>query len=113
MVNRRERQRLATFLGVNQREFNRRYTKRTDFGLTSLRFVDGACVFLKEGLCQVHDAKPTQCRSWPFWEENLLSPQAWEKDVADFCPGEGRGNVIDDDLIFKLLQETERALQDD
>jgi len=113
MVNRIERRSLTSFLGLTQRDFLRRYTKRTDFGFTSLRFVDGACVFLKDGLCQVHEVKPTQCRSWPFWEENLESPQSWANEVADFCPGEGRGNVIDDDLILKLAQETERALQDD
>ena len=46
------------------------------------------CALLDEekGQCSVYEARPVQCRTWPFWPENLESPEAW--DLASFeCEG--------------------------
>lgn len=58
------------------------------------------CVFLDresvpgKGLCKVYQARPTQCRTWPFWRENLTSRRAWEaaKRRAP-CPGMDSGRT--------------------
>jgi len=72
-----------------------------------LRFVDGACPFLKGTSCKVYDARPIQCRTWPFWPENLKR-KVWNNEVAPFTPGVGRGRLykraeIDD--IARLMPE--------
>lgn len=38
------------------------------------------CVFLKERKCLVYSARPTQCRTYPWWPENLASRKAWEEE---------------------------------
>ena len=58
------------------------------------------CVFLDrtkvpgKALCSVYESRPTQCRTWPFWSENLDSEQIWEnvKRVTP-CPGMGAGQL--------------------
>ena len=61
----------------------------------SLReFPNGDCVFFdteKKG-CQVYGARPVQCSTWPFWDSNLKSQQAW-KATCEECPGSGTGKV--------------------
>ncbi|MDR3139633.1 MAG: YkgJ family cysteine cluster protein [Treponema sp.] len=45
------------------------------------------CVFWNQG-CSVYDARPLQCRVFPFWPSMLESAGIWEN--AD-CPGMGKG----------------------
>jgi Fe-S-cluster containining protein len=42
--------------------------------------------------CAIYSVRPSQCRSWPFWPENLSSPEAWNK-AARKCPGINRGRL--------------------
>jgi Fe-S-cluster containining protein len=44
------------------------------------------CVFFKDKQCSIYEVRPTQCRTYPFWKQNLASPQDWEK-VAFECEG--------------------------
>ncbi len=46
-----------------------------------------------EALCRVREARPGQCRTWPFWPENLSNPGAWKK-AARRCAGMGRGPLV-------------------
>lgn len=109
-VNARERQRIADELGVSLGSFNRRFTRSEEDGARVLRFVDGACIFLQDGLCSVHEVKPVQCRTWPFWEELLASPEVYEREVRAFCPGSRQGPRVDPRSIRAQMEETEAAL---
>ena len=109
-VNARERQALADHLGLSLGQFNRRYTRSEDDGARVLRFVARACIFLEDGLCSVHEAKPVQCRTWPFWEELLASPEVYEREVRSFCPGSRTGPTVEAASIRAQLEETEAAL---
>jgi len=61
------------------------------------------CIFLKpipgrgKG-CMVYPVRPLQCRTWPFWKENLRSLTAWRQAAAK-CPGIGSGLWYDYDKI--------------
>jgi Fe-S-cluster containining protein len=44
------------------------------------------CVFLKGKKCGIYGARPTQCRTFPWWSENLKSPDHW-KETAERCEG--------------------------
>ncbi len=81
--------RLAAFLGLEPDEFHRRYTAGED-GSRYLRDVGPDCVFLDQFRCTVHPARPTQCRTFPFWPQNLVDRSRWEK-LREFCPGVDRG----------------------
>lgn len=98
-----ERRDLARALGMRTSSFTRKYCRRSD-GNYELRATPTSCIFLRENRCSVYDARPGQCRSWPFWPENMTR-KVWSRDVAPFCPGVGRGHVIAADTIDRILRE--------
>ena len=56
------------------------------------------CVFLKrdeqgKALCSIYSVRPQQCRTWPFWRENLKAPRTWQK-AGDRCPGMNKGTFF-------------------
>jgi uncharacterized protein len=85
-----ERRRLAQHLQLSTSTFTRRYCQRTH-GFFHLRNPTSDCVFLDGARCTVYGARPGQCRTFPFWRENM-SPRAW-RDTARGCEGVGRGRV--------------------
>lgn len=110
-ANRRERQALADFLGIEAEVFDARYTQQDEDGHLTLRFEDGHCVFLKDDQCSVHEAKPVQCRTWPFWEELLESEQTYREEVLDFCPGSGTGPVVPATEVSRQVAWTESEFE--
>ena len=55
-------------------------------------------------MCTVYKSRPSQCRTWPFWNENMNS-KVWNKDISVNCPGVGKGQLISQKKINKLLKE--------
>jgi Fe-S-cluster containining protein len=43
------------------------------------------CIFWETG-CTVYDARPLQCRTYPFWQPIVSSKQNWEM-TSVVCPG--------------------------
>ena len=83
---------LAAHHGLGVAEYRRRFTRRED-GHTLLKIDGEVCPYLDGARCTVYDARPTQCRTFPFWKSSLRTPAAWEA-LASFCPGIGRGDVV-------------------
>lgn len=78
---------IADHLKISREKFLQTYTRKI-FGKISLRedLLNYDCVFLKDRRCQIYSARPLQCRTFPWWEENLTSPESW-KEVARRCEG--------------------------
>ena len=68
-------------------------------------------MFLRDNKCTAYEARPTQCRTWPFWPE-VMSPKAWKKEVAQFCPGIGKGKKISAEKIKAQLEEQKKSEDD-
>lgn len=96
-----EAEAMASAVGVSLDLFIERYTRRLG-GRRSLKELvrDGKhdCVFLDrdsrpgKAICQIYKARPKQCRTWPWWPENLESPEAWDSVRRHTpCPGMGSG----------------------
>ena len=82
-----EVEKMAEFLGISKQEFIQRYTREVDGELALLEFPRSYdCIFLRDKKCLVYGARPKQCRTFPFWPENLTSKQAWEA-TARRCEG--------------------------
>jgi Fe-S-cluster containining protein len=96
-----DRRRLATHLGLTTAVFTARYTEKVD-GQYQLKYADKDCPFLKNGACAVYEARPWQCRTWPFWPENM-NREAWEREVAGFCPGVGKGRLYTAEEIKLII----------
>jgi len=58
--------------------------------------------------CRVYEARPAQCRSWPFWSENVESEGTWEVTKI-LCPGSGEGDLIDAATITRRARERAAA----
>lgn len=101
-----DRRRFAQFLGISTATFTRKYCDKNEHGVFHLKedSKNTDCMFLKNKRCSVYEARPTQCRTWPFWPE-VMSPKAWSRDVAAFCPGVGRGPLISPEKIQNILAE--------
>ena len=83
--------RLAEHLELTDREFSDRYTEVGD-GYRVLLMDRPECPFLEGMRCGVYPARPTQCRTFPFWSENLATPEDWKK-AAKISPGIDNGRL--------------------
>lgn len=78
---------------------------RSARGKRTLRERDnGDCVFLdaKRG-CTIYPVRPPQCRTWPFWDSNVETPEEWQK-TCEVCPGSGQGELIPVEEISRRLK---------
>ncbi len=104
-INEEESQTLAKHLQLNLSQFYQQYTEiEASTGLRILQSLpDGACIFYQNSHCSVYPARPLQCRTYPFWPENLTSAYQW-KQTAKECPGIGQGEQIPAQQIEQLRQ---------
>ena len=92
---------IAEFRGEPVEEVRGLYTKKGIRGLSLREKLDGDCVFFERGKgCTIYPVRPSQCRTWPFWESNLATPADWDK-TCSICPGSGRGELIPAEEIVK------------
>jgi Fe-S-cluster containining protein len=93
-VSRAEQRRIQGFLGVSWAWLRRRYVRRFDQNLDSLRMEHGRCVFLgPDRRCTIYSVRPAQCRHYPYWPELVGNGSAWRAE-AKRCEGIGRGDVV-------------------
>lgn len=70
--------------------------------------VEGQCRFLTDaGRCGVYEARPTQCRTWPMWPENMN--EATQEQFTKICPGIGKGDELSEDEVNAKLVEQKRT----
>lgn len=109
----KDRMRLAAFLHKPINKFAQRgHFTTTRFGGTGwhwyLKSGEGQCKFLtKAGKCSVYEARPTQCKTWPFWPENM-KPETQEMFMKE-CPGIGVGPELADEVLNAQLDEQRKA----
>ena len=60
------------------------------------------CIFWEQNGCSVYEARPLQCRAFPFWHSVLSSKKNWNL-TAQSCPGIGQGKLHSRDSIKKWL----------
>jgi uncharacterized protein len=81
---------MAATLKISRQDFLKRYTRQIDgrIALTERKQPNGDydCVFLKDRKCTLYTARPKQCRTYPWWKENLNSLEDW-KEAAEICEG--------------------------
>jgi Fe-S-cluster containining protein len=125
-----DRKRMALYFGISEAEFRRQHCRNVDgfwalndagvmpnFDKTQAAAND--CQFLKDKRCSIYEARPTQCRTWPFWPE-VMSARKWKKEVETFCPGVQPGakglktysaREIDTAIAEQKLAELEMRLE--
>jgi len=82
---------IARFRKLPVEEFSRHFVRRVGEHYSLIERPGGDCIFWdREQGCTVYEARPVQCRTWPFWPENVETPEAW-KHITEVCPGSGKG----------------------
>jgi len=101
---------IVAHLGLTEPECRRRYVRQVGRRF-SLREVPGCndCVFLtapspQGRTCRIYPVRPLQCRTWPFWPSNLVTPEDWAW-AARRCPGINRGPLFP----FRHIEEKRNA----
>ncbi len=85
---------MARRLKLSTAEFEERYVRKVGIRKSLVELDNGDCIFFDSNSrkCTVYDARPRQCRTWPFWSSNVASERAW-KETCEVCPGSGKGKL--------------------
>ena len=112
---------MAARMGISSSQFYAEYTRDAGSGVRQLKEVQTAhgldCILLKRGAdgagpgkCSVYSDRPTQCKTFPFWPENLESPEAWAEAKRDVpCPGMNEGTLHTIDEITAIAADDAAA----
>jgi Fe-S-cluster containining protein len=95
---------MAAALNLSEQAFLAQYAHKIDghWSLIEKQIEQGFdCVFLDrvsqpgKAVCSMYHARPSQCRTWPFWPENLNSRRQWEAVKRRTpCPGMDSGKLV-------------------
>lgn len=86
---------LANELSMDVPDFERKFVRAVGKRKSLVERANGDCVFFDGTTrrCRLYAIRPAQCGTWPFWESNLESAEAWQ-EVTDTCPGSGHGRTF-------------------
>jgi Fe-S-cluster containining protein len=100
-VNREDVLQMAAHLDLYPHTFHSKYVRWSE-GFPVLKSRDGACIMLQGKGCRVYPVRPRQCRTWPFWAENLKR-HVWYREVRKRCPGVGQGRRYTPQEIERII----------
>jgi Fe-S-cluster containining protein len=90
-VSEEEIEALARFRDLEVDAFSRAFVRRVGDHYSLTERPGGDCIFWDRAQgCTVYEARPVQCRTWPFWPENVETPEDWTR-INQICPGSGQG----------------------
>ena len=107
-VTDREIDEISSYLGMPRKDFVRCSLKKIGgrYSIRDVRNANWSCLFFSEGKCVVYPVRPVQCRTWPFWTENLRSRSSWAQTSKD-CPGIGSGKSYSRDEIVARMTDSD------
>lgn len=95
---------LANHFQITKEEFTQKYTRFVDGRYALLeRPINYDCILLDGTKCTAYEARPIQCKTFPWWIANIETPQDWEMAAAR-CEGI---NHIDAPIVPALEIETQ------
>ena len=104
-LSKKDIKKLSDNLKVSTKKFVRDYCDKTNgyIHLKELKENQGDCIFLVNKRCSVYKSRPIQCRTWPFWPENM-NTKTWNNEISKNCPGIGKGKIISKEKILKQIK---------
>lgn len=107
-VNEKEIKGMAEALQIDVPLFKRKYLRSRDnrYALVEKKTPSGEydCIFLSDKKCQVYQARPVQCRTFPWWPEHLQSKEGWDHAALE-CEG------INDQAPVIPYEEIQKGLE--
>jgi len=97
---------MSNYLAISIQDFIRSYCRFVDVGIQvtlSLKEKDPFdCIFLSSEGCQIYEARPIQCRTYPFWEAIIANESSWNAESKE-CPGIGKGSIVQPQKIAEAI----------
>lgn len=105
-VTRPEIKFIADFLKVKPEHVRQKYLRRVGLRTTVIEQPNTKdCVFLRKNndqkRCTIYPVRPSQCRTWPFWPDNLANTDEWNR-AAQRCSGINHGRFYSFEEIEKI-----------
>ncbi len=102
---------MAAAMQMEVEPFRDKFVRQVGDRESLIEYSDGDCIFLDPQTrgCMVYQARPTQCRTWPFWDSNVVSPTAWKR-TCEVCPGAGEGKLYS---LAQIEQARQRSVDVD
>lgn len=103
--------RIAPHFDLSPQEFLARHCDQRDGETRLADKSSDPCRFVTETGCSIHEVKPLQCRTFPFWPEYVRARRSW-RNLRRFCPGIGEGPIVPLEEIRREAQATKDAFPD-
>jgi len=105
-VTDREIAAITRHLGISEPQMRKRHLRKVGRRFSLLEKAgSNDCIFLSDGHCRVYSVRPSQCRTWPFWQRNLDDPDSWAM-AGMRCRGINCGRIHDLDEIEQKRRAT-------
>ena len=94
---------IAKYLNVSINLFKKKYCEYSD-GYLHLKEINinGNCQFLENKKCSIYTARPMQCRTWPFWKENM-NTKKWNERNNQFLSRYRKREINKSSMIQKII----------
>lgn len=93
-----EIRRISEFLGRTDGWLDPAHVRRVALKFSLTELPGGDCIYLRrengKSMCAIYPVRPLQCRTWPFWTENIRSEADWDRAHRK-CPGMNKGRHYD------------------
>jgi len=93
---------IAKYLELDQDLFLKWFTIEAEDQFVLRDGENEHCVFLEDGICLIYEVRPKQCRTYPFWPENMKTKAHWNL-TKKMCPGIGQGRLFSKEEIAAIL----------
>jgi Fe-S-cluster containining protein len=77
---------LSKRLNLSKEDFLKNHCRNVGRRISLLEKKNYDCIFLKENKCSLYEARPKQCRKFPWWKDYIESREAWNS-AKTFCEG--------------------------
>ena len=87
---------LCSHFNMNREDFVEKYCRWADYYygakvLSLLEKKNYDCILWEKG-CSAYEARPVQCRTYPFWSWMIKDAKMWAECAKD-CPGMNKGRL--------------------
>lgn len=101
-VSEEEARHVAQYLKLSIAEFLKKFTRSEGKKIYLIEQEIPDCIFLKNEKCTIYEVRPLQCRTFPFWTQNVKSEKRWNI-IMEECPGIGEGKEYERSEIEKVF----------
>jgi Fe-S-cluster containining protein len=106
-LSEKDLEKLSSQIGADKESFIKMYCRwipgrQGEETLSLKEKLNKDCILWDSG-CTVYNARPLQCRTFPFWESVAVSAHAWEI-AASGCPGINTGSLHSGEEIGQCIK---------